>query len=68
MIERDGRQFYVQCDYCCNQLPAMDNEWYETFMEAVNDKKANGWKSVLIKGEWYDKCPVCQEKGEWFGK
>ena len=57
-IEREGREFYVNCDFCSNDICD-----YNSFQEAVEGKKVNGWKNVNIKGEWFDKCPVCQ-KGE----
>ena len=54
MIERNGNKYELQCDYCSNYV--------DDFEEAVDYKKANGWKSINIKGEWTDKCPQCSEK------
>ena len=54
MIERVGRNYELQCDYCSNYV-----DDFEDFQEAVDYKKANGWKSVKINEEWTDKCPNC---------
>ena len=56
MIEKHGNRYELQCDYCC------DNEEFDNFYDAVNHKKANGWKSENIKDEWFDKCPECLRK------
>ena len=55
MIEKQGSGYELQCDYCSNYVDDFDD-----FQEAVDYKKANGWKSVNINGEWTDKCPDCQ--------
>jgi hypothetical protein len=57
MIERNGNCFDLLCDYCSNYI-----EEFEDFQEAVYYKRANGWKSINIKGEWTDKCPDCLAK------
>ena len=44
------------CDCCGTQLPPEDE-----FMDAVAAKKAEGWKSKKVAGEWMDFCPDCQE-------
>lgn len=54
MIEKQGNRYELQCDYCSNYV----ND-FEEFQEVVNYKKANGWKSINIKGEWADKCLDC---------
>ena len=54
MIEKQGNRYELQCDYCSN---CVDDG--EEFQEAVDYKKANGWKSINVKGEWTDKCPNC---------
>ena len=54
MIEKQGNGYELQCDYCSNYV-----DEFEDFQEAVDYKKANGWKSVNINGEWTDKCPDC---------
>lgn len=57
MIERFGNRYELQCDYCSNYV-----EDFGDFQETVNYKKANGWKSVNVNGEWTDKCPDCASK------
>lgn len=58
MIEKQGSKYELQCDYCSN------SEEFDDFYDAVNHKKANGWKSENIKDEWFDKCPECQKDRE----
>ena len=58
-IERYENKYELQCDYCSNCI-----DDFVEFQEAVDYKKANGWKSKNIKGEWFDKCPDCLERGE----
>lgn len=59
MIEKNNREYTLQCDFCSNCI-----EELEDFQEAVNYKKANKWKSVKVKEEWFDKCPNCITKEE----
>ncbi len=54
MIEKQGNRYELQCDYCSNYV-----DDFEEFQEAVDYKKANGWRSININGEWTDKCPNC---------
>lgn len=54
MIERKGNEYELQCDYCSNYVDGLID-----FKDAVDYKKANGWKSEKIEGEWFDKCPNC---------
>lgn len=54
-IERDYGQFIPVCDYCGDQLPAVDS-----FPEAVQAKRDAGWVSREVDGEWEDVCPDCQ--------
>jgi len=58
-IDKQGNKFYVHCDYCCNVLPEDDGDWYDTFYDAVDGKKVNGWRAEKVNGEWFDKCPTC---------
>ena len=36
---------------------------FPDFMDAVDYKKNNGWKSQKRDGEWEDVCPECQDNG-----
>lgn len=53
-INKNGGKYELQCDYCSNYVDDFDD-----FSDAVTHKKANGWKSININGEWTDKCPNC---------
>jgi hypothetical protein len=59
MIDKNGPdEFELSCDYC--EEPA--EETFDTFQEAVEFKKDNGWKSVKDKaGNWHELCPECQD-------
>lgn len=61
MIQKDRSYYVLQCDYCSNCV-----EDFLEFMDAVNYKKANKWKSENINGEWFDKCPDCLNKDNLF--
>lgn len=63
MIEKSWightRTYIPTCDLCGTELwPEFDWD------DAVEAKKAAGWKSKKIDGEWMDICPDCQSKGE----
>lgn len=53
-IERERDGHHLQCDYCSTHEGPFDS-----FMDAINHKKANGWKNIKEGEEWYDKCPFC---------
>lgn len=55
-IEIDERKYYLQCDFCCNNV-----DEFEVFADAVIYKRTHNWVSIKEKGEWFDKCPTCQE-------
>ena len=57
MIEKCYGGFTLSCDIC-NEAPM--NLFLE-FMDAVDYKKQNGWKSQKRNNEWEDVCPECQE-------
>ena len=57
MIEtRYGRGVVLVCDVCGHEI-----KYFDTFQEAVDYKKENGWKSVRDGNEWQDVCPDCRE-------
>ncbi|MBA1335886.1 MAG: hypothetical protein HPY66_1704 [Firmicutes bacterium] len=39
-IEREKSKYLLYCDFCCSS-----SEFFETFDDAVDYKKDNGWKS-----------------------
>ena len=56
-IERSGGAYTPTCDYCGAELSP---EW--DFHDAVDAKKAAGWKSVKDRSEWFDYCPDCYKE------
>lgn len=54
-IEREGKNEFT---LCCDRCPATLGP-YDFFDEAVEARKAHGWKAVRIQGEWEDRCPDC---------
>jgi hypothetical protein len=56
MIDRDGGFYCLVCDVCGEEAP----ETFDDFYEAVAYKKAKGWRSQCVDGEWEDVCPNCQ--------
>jgi len=59
MIEKQGNYYILQCDFCSNNIDDL-----EDFQDALDYKKLNNWKSVNIKGEWFDKCIDCIERNK----
>lgn len=55
MIERDRNTYLLICDICGGI------EIYDTFDEAVEGKKIDGWKSEIEKSQWIDICPDCRK-------
>lgn len=47
--------YWLVCDICGKEHD------FETFDDALDYKKENGWISEKYKGEWQDVCPECQE-------
>ena len=47
--------YWLICDICGQEHD------FETFDEAIDYKRENGWISEKYKGEWQDICPECQE-------
>jgi len=59
MIYKTGDRYILVCDICGIE----DDETFYDFYDAVEHKKANGWKSQKYRGEWEDVCPECQQEG-----
>jgi hypothetical protein len=57
MISKEYGKFTLICDIC----GAAAEEEYETFQDAVDAKKDNGWQSQRINGDRVDICPDCLE-------
>ena len=59
-IERLQGTHTPTCDGCGKEL-----ETEFDFHDAVNAKKAAGWRSVKDEGVWFDYCPNCQILLRW---
>lgn len=63
MIRKENGKYTLSCDYCSYCV-----EDFEEFIDAVNHKKATGWKSFHFTDGtlevWMDKCPICLANGE----
>lgn len=58
MINARGTgRFVLTCDCCEHEV-----KYFDTFQEAVDYKKENGWQSVKDGSEWRDVCPDCQQE------
>ena len=55
MIERDYNLHILVCDICGEE------KTFDSFEEAVEAKKKDGWQSKREKGQWLDVCPECKE-------
>ena len=62
MIEKiDENTFSLQCDNCGDDA----DEFFDSFMEAVDFKKDNGWKSLKdSQGYWQELCPSCSNQSD----
>lgn len=58
MIDRDYGEYYGVCDAC----GAVTEGTYDTFQDAVDGMRAEGWKTVNMGGEWVNYCPSCAAK------
>ena len=56
MIDKIKGIYVLICDCCGEEKDTFDN-----FYDAVEYKKANGWKSQRFNDVWIDACPECQE-------
>ena len=57
MIDKQSGRYHLICDICGEEA----EEDFDDFYEAVEYKKAEGWKSQKRNGQWEDVCPECQE-------
>ena len=53
MIDRQYSKYVLTCD-CCGLETTFD-----TFQEAVDYKKASGWKAQKLGEDWIDYCTEC---------
>lgn len=58
MIVKSNNGYKLVCDCCGYEVDGFD-----CFLEAVDYKKENDWKSKKIgEEEWEDNCPNCKEE------
>jgi hypothetical protein len=57
MIYKEMGYYFLYCDVCGEEESGM----FDSFYDAVEYKKINGWKSQKRNSEWEDVCPECQE-------
>ena len=55
MIDKQGKVFHLICDICGEEAECDFME----FQEAVDYKKANGWKAKKLGADWMDCCVDC---------
>ena len=59
MIDKQGKNFELVCDYCGN------TQDFDTFDEALDFIEDEGWNKTNLDGTWYNLCPECiEELGE----
>jgi len=54
LIERREKFHFLFCENCDIEIE------FDCFDDAVDYKKANGWKSVKVGQDWFDYCPECK--------
>lgn len=57
MIEKEYGHYIVACDVCTNEMGAT----FDTWQDAVDGMKKEGYQSMHIDGRWIEVCPECQE-------
>ena len=55
MITEEYGQFQIECDECGKYVPGFD-----TFEDALDYAKENGWKIKKVNGEWWNDCQDCE--------
>lgn len=58
-IEKEYGKFIPVCDGCLATLDDCD-----TFQDAVDECKENGWRNVKVNGTWQNRCPKCYEPAQ----
>ena len=59
MIDKQFNSYVLICDICYDE-----QEYFDSFDEAVEGKKELGWKSKKTINGWHDICPKCIEEVE----
>ena len=55
MITKIDGKYHLVCDNCEEEA----EETFNSFVEAVDYRRANGWKVQKVKDGWVDTCPEC---------
>lgn len=56
-IEREYGKYALECDFCSDCA----DEKFDSFQDALDYQKENGWKSIPCGGGiWQNQCPGCQ--------
>lgn len=57
MIDREYGKHILSCDTCGEEV----EERFDSFQDALDYQKQNGWKSIPCGGGiWQNECPSCQ--------
>lgn len=56
MIEREGREIYLQCDGCSAYT---ESDEFET---VIAQAKREGWRISKAGSDWEHHCPDCKER------
>lgn len=58
-IEKEYGKYIPVCDGCLTTLEPCD-----TFQDAVDQCKEEGWTNHRIDGQWQNRCPNCRPKSQ----
>lgn len=58
MIQQKGSWYVLICDNCGDEHYERFNSWDD----AVKEKRSIGWKSKKINGDWEDWCEDCNKQ------
>lgn len=56
MIIQDGRERALECEDCPEQTDPFDKDDFKLMIETA---RKDGWRIVMIMGEWKHYCPDC---------
>ncbi len=54
-IVKEYNNYTLSCD-CCGLLVMLD---FDTFDDAIDYARHEGWKTIRKHGEWLNLCPEC---------
>ena len=59
MIDKKDGQFFLKCDLCGEE----GKHDFDTFTDAVQNKRDEGFISRKKATAWIDVCSICQKEG-----